>query len=313
MTLAIAEARSDGVEIVLRYLISDTGENTVATFDGKFNAVSLKWLSLGVLAVGLSGRPADTPESMGMIYRMHVVGAVSSKEVRLTCEPSTMAFSPGGGFAVGEGDQNTPPSLFNIQTGQCTKIAAEGPIRVLGWGPGNDAFLYSKLAGPRLGAGVFRYRIADGTTDTIAVSSSAAAYVGEGIVMALGNRELNEKVAASRPDQRVTAQIATFIPRQGTTIVNTLGIPTTPAMLMASTMTFSPLSSELGIQLFATQPQGATRDIVAFSVTDHKAFVLASGSARGVAVTGWAPAANQIAIFDGDGVNSALAVLTPPH
>ena len=160
---------------------------------------------------------------------------------------------------------------------------------------------------------MFRYRIADGTTDTIAVSSSAAAYVGEGIVMALGNRELNGKIATSRPDHRVTAQIASFVPRQGTTIVNSLGIPTTPAMLMASTMTFSPLSSELGIQLFATQPQGPTRDILVFSVTDHKAFVLASGSARGVAVIGWAPAANQIAIFDGDGVNSALAVLTPPH
>ena len=118
MTLAIAEARPESVEIVLRYLISDTGESTVATFDGKFNAVSLKWLSTGILAVGLSGRPADAPESMGMIYRMHVAGAVSTKEVRLTCEPSTMVFSPGGGLAVGEGDQNTPPSLFNIQTGQ---------------------------------------------------------------------------------------------------------------------------------------------------------------------------------------------------
>src|SRR5205085_1315102 len=104
------------------------------------------------------------------------------------------------------------------------------------------------LAGRDGGAGVFRYRIADGSTDVIAVSSSAAAYVGEGIVMALGNRALTEKVAASTPDKRVTAQIATFIPKQGTTLVSSLGIPTTPGMLMASTMIFSPLSSELAIQ-----------------------------------------------------------------
>jgi hypothetical protein len=313
MTLAVAEAEPQHVNVVLRYLISDTGETTVATIDGEFKAASLKWLSPGILAVGLSGRPADAPESMGMIYRIHVVGALSSKEVRLTCEPSTLVFSPGGMFAVGEGDQNTPPSLFNVQTGECRKIASEGPIRVLGWGSGQHAFLYSKLAGRYSGAGVFRYSIADGTTDVIAVSSSAAAYVGEGIVMALGNRELNERVATSTPDKRVTAQIATFVPRQGTAIVNTLGIPTTPAMLMASTMIFSPLSAELAIQLFAIQPQGPTRNIVVFSVTDHKAFVLANGSARGVAVIGWSPTANNLAIFDGDGVNGALAVLTPPH
>jgi hypothetical protein len=314
MTLAVVEAEPDRVEIVLRYLISDTGESTVANFEGKFDAAGLTWLSPSMLAVGLSGRPKDSPESMGMIYLIKVVSAISTGEVRLTCAPSALVFSPDGRFAVGTGDQKRPPSLFNIQTGRCRKIAFDdGPIRVLGWGPGDGTFLYSTLAGRDHGAGVFRYKIMDRTTEVIAVSSSAAAYTVGGVVMALGNRELNAKAAASMPDKRVTAQIASFVPGQGTTIVNSLGIPTTPAMLMASTMTYSPVAAQLGIQLFSNQPQGPTRDILAFSVTEHKAFVLASGSARGVAVIGWSPTANQLAIFDGDGVNDALAVLTPPH
>ena len=129
--------------------------------------------------------------------------------------------------------------------------------------------------------------------------------------MALGNRELNPRTAASSPDKRVTAQIASFIPRQGTTIVDTLGIPTTPAMMMASTMTYSHGFAELALQLFADRPEGPTREIITFSIVDRKAFVLASGPVRGVAVIGWSPGANQLAIFDGDGVNSALAVIAP--
>ena len=129
--------------------------------------------------------------------------------------------------------------------------------------------------------------------------------------MALGNRDLNPQTAASSPDKRVTAQIASFVPRQGQTMVDTLGIPTTPAMMMASTMVYSHGFAELALQLYADGPAGPTREIVTFSIVDRKAFVLASGAVRGVAVIGWAPGANHLVIFDGDGTTGALAVITP--
>lgn len=308
LTLAVAEAEPGRIEIVLRYVISNGGQNTVASFDGNFHAVSLNWLAPNTLAVSLAGGvPAAAPTDSGGLYLVHVLGAVTIEQVKLTCPPSTIVFSPDSRFAVGEGDEQTPPSLFDSRNGKCRQLLAAGPIRVLGWAPQSSALVYSTPAGRGHGAGVFRYNIADGKTELIAVSSSAAAYTGAGIVMALGNRE----AAGAAPDKRLTAQIASFVPRQGATIVDTLGIPTTPAMMMASTMAYSHGFAELAIQLFADRPEGPTREIVTFSIVDRKAFVLASGAVRGVAVIGWSPVANRLAIFDGDGAAGALAVITP--
>jgi hypothetical protein len=310
LTLAVAEAEPGRIEIVLRYVISNAGQNSVASFDGNFHAVSLNWLAPNTLAVGLAGESTGPPAQAGGLYLIHVLGAITVEEVKLTCPPSMLVFSPDARFGVGEGDEHTPPSLFDSRNGRCREILPEGPIRVLGWAPGSDALLYSTPAGRGHGPGVFRYRIAGGMTDLIAVSSSAAAYTGAGIIMALGNRELNPQMAASSPDKRVTAQIASFDPRTAT-IVDSLGIPTTPAMMMASTMTYSHGFAELALQLYADGAGGPTREIVTFSIIDRKAFVLASGPVRGVAVIGWSPNANHLVIFDGDGTTGALAMITP--
>jgi len=311
LTLAVAEAEPGRIEIVLRYVISNSGQNSVASFDGNFHAVSLTWLAPNTLGVGLAGESAASPAQAGGLYLVHVLGAVTVEEVKLSCPPSTLVFSPDARFAAGEGDEQTPASLFDSRNGNCHQVSRDGPIRVLGWAPGSAAFLYSTAAGRAHGAGVFRYNLADGKTDVIAVSSSAAAYTGEGVVMALGNRELTPQMAALSPDKRVTAQIASFIPREGKTIVDSLGIPTTPAMMMASTMTYSHGFAELALQLYADAAAGPTREIVTFSIVDRKAFVLASGGVNGVAVIAWAPGANHLLIFDGDGTTGALAVITP--
>ncbi|MFZ1121818.1 MAG: hypothetical protein WB580_23195 [Candidatus Binataceae bacterium] len=307
LTLAVAEAEPGRIEIVLRYVISNGGQNSVASFDGNFHAVSLNWVAPNTLAVGLAGESAEA----GGLHLIHVLGAVTVEDVKLTCPPSMLVFSPDARFAVSEGDEHTPASLFDSRNGNCQQVSPDGPIRVLGWAPGSAAFLYSTPAGRAHGAGVFRYNLADGKTELIAVSSSAAVYTGEGIVMALGNRDLNPQTAASEPDKRVTAQLASFVPSQGQTVINTLGIPTTPAMMMASTMVYTHGFAQLALQLYADRPAGPSREIVTFSIVDRKAFVLASGSVRGVAVIGWAPNANHLVIFDGDGALGVLAVITP--
>lgn len=311
LTLAVAEAEPGRIEIVVRYVVSNGGQNSVASFDGNFHAVSLTWLAPDTLAVGLAGDSTASPEQAGGLYLIHVLGAVRVEQVNLTCPISMLVFSPDTRFAVGEGDQRTPPSIFDSRDGSCRPVGVDGPIKVLGWAPGNGAFLYSTPAGRGHGAGVFRHNIASGKTDLIAVSSSAAAYTGAGIVMALGNRDLDPQSAASSPDRRVTAQIASFDPKENKTLVDTLGTPTTPAMMMASTMTYSHGFAELALQLYVAGPGGPMREIVTFSIIDRKAFVLASGPFRGVAVIGWSPGANHLVIFDGDGGIGALAVITP--
>ena len=325
LTLAVAEATPGKIQIVLRYVISNGGQNSVATFDGNFHAVSLTWVAQDTVAVGLAGEASASAADAGGLYLVHVLGAVSVEQVRFACPASTLSFSPDARFAVGEGDERTAVSLFDSRASRCRQVLPTGPIRVLGWAPGNTAFLYSTPGVNGRGAGVFRYNIASGRADLIAVSSSAAAYTGPGIVMALGAREIDPQTAAAEPNKRVTARIASFMPSHvqvspdtmgvpimpTETLVDDLGIPTTPAMLLASTMAYSHGYAELAIQLYADDPAGPTRKIVTFSIVDRKAFVLASGAARGVAVLGWAPNGNRLAVFDGDGATGALAVITP--
>ena len=326
MTLAVAEAEPGRIEIVLRYVISN-GESSVASFDGSFHAVSLNWMAPHTLAVGLAGGP--TAESAGAgsmrpgapdaggsaqaggLFLIHVVGAVTVEQIKVACQVSMLVFSPDMRFAVGEGDAQTPPSLFDSRNGDCRQVTLEGPIRVLGWAPEDAAILYSAPPGRARGPGVYRYDIATGKTELIAISSGAAAYTGAGIIMALGNRALNAKTAMSAPDRRVTAEIASFDPKEKQSLVNTLGTPTTPSMMMASTMIYSHGFAELALQLYVAGPDGPIREIVTYSIIDRKAFVLASGPFRGTAVIGWSPHASQLVIFDGDGTTGALAVITP--
>jgi hypothetical protein len=311
LTLAVAEAEPGRVEIVLRYVISNGGQNSVASFDGNFHAVSLTWLAPNTLAVGLAADSTAAPAQAGGLYLIHVLGTIEIEQVKIACPLSMLVFSPDARFAVGEGDQQTPASLFNLGNRKCWPVGVDGPIRVLGWAPGSGGFLYSAPAGSGHGAGVFRYSIAGRKNNLVAVSSSAAAYTGAGVVMALGNRALNFQSAASAPDQRVTAQLASFDPLQSQTMVDTLGTPTTPAMMMASTMIYSRGFAQLALQLFVAGPGGPMREILTFSIIDRKAFVLASGPFHGVAVIGWSPVANRLVIFDGDGITGAVAVITP--
>jgi hypothetical protein len=247
----------------------------------------------------------------GGLFLIHVVGAVTVEQIKVACQVSMLVFSPDMRFAVGEGDAQTPPSLFDSRNGDCRQVTLEGPIRVLGWAPEDAAILYSAPPGRARGPGVYRYDIATGKTELIAISSGAAAYTGAGIIMALGNRALNAKTAMSAPDRRVTAEIASFDPKEKQSLVNTLGTPTTPSMMMASTMIYSHGFAELALQLYVAGPDGPIREIVTYSIIDRKAFVLASGPFRGTAVIGWSPHASQLVIFDGDGTTGALAVITP--
>ncbi len=320
MTLAVADGTPERVDIVMRYVISNGGQSTIASFDGTFHAVTLQWVGLSTLAVALAAEPpapssepesGTAPASRGGLFFIEVQGAGTIAPVKVPCPLSPVAFSPDARFVVGEGDSEAPPMIFDRQTGACRGLGLAGPIRVLGWARENAAFLYAETATNSRGPGVFRYTIASGTSELIAIASGAAAYSSSGAIVALGNQGLNFQTAMATPNHTVVAQIATLDPARTKTQIESLGIPTTPAMLMASTMIYSPAFAEAAIELYAASAHGPIRQIVTYSILYHKAFVLARGELRGVAVLGFSPKANQLVIFDGDGANGALTLIAP--
>lgn len=323
MTLAIAEGEPGRIKIVLRYILSKGGQNTVASFDGTFHAVSLHWITNEELAVGLAAKPAPVPAPAGkarpesatpakdsLLY-IHVAGAVKTMRVSVNCPLSPLAFSHNGRFVVGEGDAEAAPMVFDRKAGTCHSLSVTGPIRVLGWAPGNAAFLYAAPATNASGPGVFRYTIATGRSELIAVASGAAAYLNSGQIVALGNRQLTFRGAVARPNRIVIAQLAIFDPKEPQVHIRSLGFPTTPRMLMASTMTYTPSFAQVAMQMYAAVRQGPQREIVSYSLLDSKAFVLAHGLMRGTAEIQWSPKANRLAIFDGTKGNGILAVVAP--
>jgi hypothetical protein len=329
MTLAIAEGEPGRVKIVLRYVLSSGGENTVVSFDGTFHAVSLEWIGSSELAVGLAAEPgsppsvpagatrpgapapAAAPAEAGGLFYIDVAGAVKTEQVKVGCPLSPLAFSRSGRFVVGEGDPQAAPMVFDRRTGACRALGVAGPLRVLGWAPGEAAFLYAAPASNVNGPGVFRYTLATGRTELIAVASGAAAYLNSGAIVALGNRALTYRGAMAAPNRVVTAELATFDPKEPQVQINSLGLPTTPQMLMASTMAYTPGFAQVAMQLYVAAPRGPVREIVTYSLLDRKAFVLAHGALHGTAVIGWSPKANRLAIFDGDAGAGMLAVIAP--
>lgn len=326
MTLAIAEGEPGRVEIVLRYVLSAAGENSVASFDGTFHAVSLHWIGPTALVAGLAAEPptpppvarrpgaptaASAPVEAGGLFDIDVAGAVKIVRVEMRCPLSPLAFSHSGRFVVGEGDAKAAPMVFDRRTRACRSLGITSQMRVLGWAPGDAAFLYAAPPTSLHGAGVFRYALATGRSELIAVASGAAAYLNSGAIVALGNRELTLQSALATRNQVVTAELATFEPAEPEVHVDSLGLPTTARMLMASTMAYTPAFAQVAIQMFAATPQGPMREIVTYSLLDRKAFVLAHGALRGTAVIGWSPKANRIAVFDGDAGTGTLAVIAP--
>lgn len=327
MTLAIAEGEPGRIKIVLRYVLSKGGQNTVASFDGTFHAVSLHWITNQKLAVGLAAKPTPPPASAGKarpgsptpattpvqggLFYIHVAGAVKTTRVSVNCPLSPLAFSHNGRFVVGEGDSEAAPMVFDHKTGTCHPLSIAGPIRVLGWAPGDAAFLYAAPATSANGPGVFRYTMATGRSELIAVASGAAAYLNSGQIVALGNRQLTFRGVVAQPNRIVIAQLATFDPKEPQVHIRSLGFPTTPRMLMASTMTYTPSFAQVAMQMYAAVQRGPQREIVSYSLLDSKAFVLGHGLLRGTAEIQWSPKANRLAIFDGVKGNGMLAVVAP--
>ncbi len=331
-SLAIATARANGNRLdLLRYDLAHDQAHRIASIEGKFESVSLGWPVANTIALGLRRPPpqkpaetnpprttvpaapgADTAEAAGSsIFLVAADGSGPPEQLPFNCPLSALSWGPDGIWAVGQGDAVAPPSLIDRRRKSCMPLNVPGPIRVLGWAPSGGAFLF---VGPTAGnplSSAYQFDIPTRQAAPVAISSSAAVYVSDTSILAIGNRELTSERAIAHPRALITAEVALMDMSRSDVKVRTLGVDTFPEMLASSAMTYSPNFAMAAIELFAPGGTAAFRHIIAYSAKTGGETLLASGPAIGLALMSWSPDGSTLALFDGDSGRSQLTLLLP--
>jgi hypothetical protein len=183
---------------------------------------------------------------------------------------------------------------------------------VLDWAHDSKSFLYQET-NPTTGTAIYRYDLATNAARLVAISSGAAAFVGNDQVLALGNGALTFRGAQFAPNGPIRAEVALSNPNGSNTEVEVLGFNSTAAMLAASTMTYTRATDTAAIATFSPTAEGPVRKIVIYSVAAKRAFLVAFGPARGVLAMSWSPHGHYVAIVDGDGTSAGLTIMSPPR
>lgn len=326
---AVEVPSEDRLDIVLRDLIASGPGHPITSFDGAYDLVSMHWLSNSTLAIALRPRPLRAPapppepaegtqeippppKPSSGLQLLVVTGASSVAPLVLPCAMSIMQWSPHGVYAVGMGDQNAPPVLLDRRKSTCTPLHVAAPVQVIGWEPEReDAFLFVQMADGKTRS-VFEHDIASGKDRLIAVSSSAASYVGNGPILAFGNQKLTWKTLAINPMEAVIAELAIFDPDKPEIDLKQLGFRTVPSMIADSTMTYTHRTDRVLIQSYEPAVPLAMRKLIVYAVKTDSAFQVAFGPEKGMVLTSWSPHGHWIAILDGDINGSMLTIISPP-
>jgi hypothetical protein len=332
MTLAtaVAEPSSNQLDVVLHDILTSGEGSRIASFPGQFDSVSMSWLDNHTIALALraAGAPVSppaaptaagiaaappplpvAPESTSGLFMIETVGLGAVKQVKINCPLSHLIWSADGRFAIGEGAPGTPPVLIDRPRNFCAELRSREPIKVLAWSPRGDAFLYAMPSGHTIGT--FRYDLATGTSSLVAISSQAAAFVGSSDVFALGNQDLSWRRIAQAPNAPVISELATFTPQAGEVRIIPLGIRTLPALLAESRMVFTTVNDSAAIDILAPANPLPLRELIAYLLPSHVAFLLASGPARGNVLMSWSPDGKNLAVLDGDANASMLTIFSP--
>lgn len=329
LAIAIARPADNRLDLTLRDLTTAGAVGpgaVIAAVDGVFDFAQLTWIDRATLALALrSAAPApDQVPAPGVeagsaaasaaisndgFYLITLDGTPPKRLDYIRCPLSPLSFSPNRHFAVAGGAAS--PMLIYVQDQACRALGLNDPIKVIGWAPNSGAFLYTAHAGEEL-SGVFRYDLTSGQSTPIAISSAAAAYTNDGAVIALGNRELTWRQAATAPGVPVKAQIARFDPYQPQQEVNSLGFETPAAFLARSTMVYSTASDKGVIETTVPGEEGPRRQLIEYSYPGRSAFNLAGGALRGPLMMSWSPNGRMLAIVDGDIHLTTLTALIPP-
>jgi hypothetical protein len=317
------------LDVIIRDLIAVGPGNPIASFDGDFDSATLSWINNSTIALALRAHPEPQPAPQPAVEDEEaepppkpadglqfvvVTGAASVVPVDLKCAMSPLSWSPGGAYAIGQGDSEAPPILINRRTSQCLRFGTVGPVHVLDWDTDREGvFLYVAPDQSGRSSGIYRHSIEDGTDKLIAVSSGAAAMSNAGETIVLGNQKLTFGIAIERPTEPLLAQVAVSDPDQQQIALKGLGFDTTAPMLAASTMTYSHGQDEVAIQTFAPGEPAPWRKIISYSLQDDSAFLLATGAWHGTASMSWSTHGRWLAIVDGEQNLSTLTIILPPQ
>jgi hypothetical protein len=338
LTLATAMVTADGkrLDLITRDLIATGPGEVIASFDGRYDSVSISWLNRATIALALRRHPEPPPEDRSAdqqgndsdtetveapknpadgLQLVVITGASSVAPLNLSCAMSQLSWSEHGVYAIGQGDADAPPVIIDRRKSTCTRFHVHEPIRVLAWDSDDEgSFLYVGPEPSRHTVGVYHYNIATGAEKLVGVSTSAAAFSDGSDLVTLGNQKLTFREAIERPEAAILAQVAISEPEQSEVDVKPLGFNTTPAMLAQSTMIYSTLSDDAAMQIYAPSLPVAWRKIVTYSLRSDSAFLVAAGPAKGTVTMSWSPQGRWVALLDGDAsTGTVLSVLVPPR
>lgn len=327
---AVAVPSEKRLDIVLRDLIASGPGHSITSFDGTYDLVSMHWLNNSTIAIALRPHPetasppppppeagntsevAPPPKPSTGLQLLVVTGAGSVAPLSLSCPMSIMQWSPHGVYAVGMGDQTAPPVILDRRKSTCTTMHVPEPIQVIGWEPEREnSFLFVQAVDGK-NHGVFEHDISTGKDRLIAVSSSAASYVGNGPILAFGNQKLTWKSIAANPLEPIIAELAIFDPDKPEIDLKQLGFRTVPPMISDSTMTYTHRTDRVLIQTYEPAMPVAMRKLIVYAVKTDSAFQVAFGPSQGMVLTSWSPHGHWIAILDGDANGSMLTIISPP-
>ncbi len=331
LALAVVHPNLRSLDVVLRDVISASGAHPISNYGGEFESVSIGWLDDFTVPLALRARTAETTSASGNsppagvssklkpeppassgLYIINTSGVVTAGYIKLDCKLSRLRWAPQGDFAVGEGDAIAPATIIDRKNESCQRINVKAPIRLLDWSHDSSAFLYEEN-NSIIGAGTYRYDVARNTSRLVAIASGAAAVAGKSSILVLGSGGLNFRKIQNSPNGPCRAEVALSNASGSDIDIKSLGFNSTPAMLADSRMTYSVASDTAAITTFSPTPAGPTRKIVIYSVAAQRAFLVAFGSANGVATTSWSPQGRYLAIADGDATGSALTIMNPPR
>ncbi len=338
LTLATAMVAPGGnrVDVIIRDLIATGAGNVIASFNDRYDSISINWLNNATIALALRRHPeplesgvndqapksdpdqpdaAPPPNRADGLQLIVVTGASSVAPLKFSCPMSALSWSAHGVYAVGQGDAGAPPVILDRRSSTCTRFHVRTPIHVLDWDQDDEgSFLYVGPDPSRHTIGVFKYNIATGAENLMGVSTSAAAFAGSSNTITLGNQKLTFKMAIERPGTPLLAQVAISRPEQSELDVKSLGFETPPEMLAQSTMAYSKGADEAAMQIYAPSLPVPWRKIITYSLKYDSAFLLAEGPALGTVTMSWSPRGRWLASLDGDATaGTVMTVLVPPR
>jgi hypothetical protein len=314
VAIAVTQPGENRVEVD-RYDWSEDRQRSIASLDGRFETISLAWPDSGTIALAATVMPSEASEAAtpgaASLFLIPSDGSGAPERIQLSCTLSRLSWSPDGAYAIGQGDTGTAPIIIDRKKKACHAFGVTVPIRIVEWAPEGTAFLYvAPIAGSSV-IGTFQFDIASGKTVPIAVSSSAASYLNDSTVAAIGNRGLTAQRLIEQPRVRTTAEIAWLNPSTGETAIATLGVRTLSDMLASSAMVYSSPSGTAAIELYVPGVDEPIRYFIAYRMATRQTVLLAQGPARGTAEMSWSPDGSAIALLVGDPVRSELIVLSP--